>query len=260
MKFSLSNRQKKEYLVKADEIFLQYRDIAQLTDLIDNYPQADIAIEIPNNTNIDWDLIQTCSNYMQKNLYCCLYNLYASLNECKSRGLKYFYYYPVESFYDLRGLKELGVSQVKVSGELFFDMDAVKAVGIPLRLVPNLAYSAYIQRKDGICGQWIRPEDIDLYEPYAEICEFVSTTLPMEQTLYELYANKKEWLGDLSMIIKNLNVKIKNAGVFDEAMKYRLNCRQKCQRDGRCHLCTDALNFGDVVNKYKESKQDKADS
>ena len=59
---------------------------------------------------------------------------------------------------------------------------------------------------------------------------------------------------------KIIDVDLKDTKVFDEAMKYRLNCRQKCQRDGRCHLCTDALNFGDVVNKYKESKQDKADS
>ena len=38
--------------------------------------------------------------------------------------------------------------------------------------MPNVAYYAFIPREDGVCGSWIRPEDLNLYEPFIDVIEF----------------------------------------------------------------------------------------
>ena len=48
MKFCLSNRQNKEYLMKADQIKVQFRDRKSIPDLIMDYPGKEIILETYN--------------------------------------------------------------------------------------------------------------------------------------------------------------------------------------------------------------------
>ena len=144
---------------------------------------------------------------------------------------------------------------------LFFDLDNVSHFEIPIRVTPNKAYDAYIPHKDGICGQWIRPEDLDLYEPYATVCEFRTFDIQLdgnyliyEKTLLNIYKNEKKWTGSLNDIVKDLGLQTINPGTYDDLGKRRLNCKQTCQLN-RCHFCLQALKFGDTVKKYGELKK-----
>ena len=59
MKFCLSNRQNKEYLTKADQIKVQFRDRKSIPDLILDYPGKEIILENPHSEELDWNELQT---------------------------------------------------------------------------------------------------------------------------------------------------------------------------------------------------------
>ena len=89
-------------------------------------------------------------------------------------------------------LKELGACYIKLDAPLFFNLPKVKKIGIPIRAVPNVAYDDNIDRIDGVCGTWIRPEDIDAYGQYIDTVEFGDCDQKKEQAMYRIYAEDKE--------------------------------------------------------------------
>jgi hypothetical protein len=140
---------------------------------------------------------------------------------------------------------------------LFFDLPNVKKFDIPLRAVPNVAFEPYIPRENGICGQWIRPEDVEVYEDYIDALEFRFTELPQERALYRIYAEQHRWPGEMSDIITNFGVEAANPVVYEEIAKIRLSCKQKCQSGHPCTLCERSVKFGDLVRKYAKAKEEK---
>lgn len=59
-----------------------------------------------------------------------------------------------------------GVSQILIGIPLIFDLESVvkQTKNISLRAIPNYAYEKYLSHNNGLHGQYIRPEDVDLYE------------------------------------------------------------------------------------------------
>ena len=251
MKYCLSSRQSKEYLSYADEIMVQSKDYLALFDLLERFPQKTFILMIEKNCNVDWNIIRGCNK--NGNLICCLENL-QDIEKCRIYGVRFYYAYPVNSFFELQGLKHLGVEYVHLGMPLFFQMEEVKSFNIPVRAIPNIAYDAYIPHMNGICGQWIRPEDMFLYEEYVSICEFKDSSLDKEKALFRIYSQDKAWPGDLKDLITNLNLSCNNNVVYKDLAEKRLNCGQVCQQRGSCHYCERALTFDQTVIEYKESK------
>ena len=144
---------------------------------------------------------------------------------------------------------------MRLAEPLFFEMDIVKQFGVPVRMVPNVAYIDGLPREDGVCGTWVRPEDLDLYEDYVEVVEFEDANLKKEQALYRIYAEQKNWPGDLQMIITNLNHDGLNRIIVPDFAEKRLNCGQRCQKTGNCKLCYRALTLAmpDKIRDYMEA-------
>lgn len=134
----------------------------------------------------------------------------------------------VTSFYELQALKELEVSYVLIGAPLIFNLDAVKNTNIPIRAIPHIAYEPYLPHKNGICGGWIRPEDVSAYEKYITVFEFrASKNLEKEATLYHIYGERGTWDGNLNLLIDNLNFNFDNRALYDEenfAIR-RMNCK-----------------------------------
>lgn len=261
MRFSVFCGQDAKTIAQADELYLREKDQDMLIDLVEKYPDKDYVIQI-GSEGADWSLISACNQKIKGTVYCALENIYQA-GECKQYNLPFFYAFPVTSFFELRGLKNLGVSYVRLGIPIFFQTKDVATFNIPVRLTPNKAYEAYIPREDGVAGQWIRPEDLDLYDkayPNA-ICEFRTFDVPLEgnhlvyeRTLLDIYKNQKRWDGRLINIIKDIGVNNLNSMVDADIGKHRLNCAQVCQL-GRCHYCDRAIKFDEVVLKYKEIKE-----
>ena len=254
MKYCLNSRQELQYLQKADEIKVEYRDKDSIPSLIEKYPGKRIILMCYFNEILDWKELNRWNILSRNNFMLCLASV-AYADDCKEHGIPFYMGYPVKTYYELRALKELGVSYVRLAEPLFFEMDTVKQFGVPVRMVPNVAYIDGLPREDGVCGTWVRPEDLDLYENYVEVVEFEDADLKKEQALFRIYAEQKNWPGDLQMIITNLNHDGLNRIIVPDFAEKRLNCGQRCQKASNCKLCYRALTLAmpDKIRDYMEA-------
>ena len=77
-----------------------------------------------------------------------------------------------------------------------------------------------------------------------------------EQALYRIYCVEKEWVTDLGGLITDLNHIGNNRFIRSEESRRRINCGQRCESNGTCHICRQMLNLANVelIKEYKKSK------
>ena len=254
MKFCLSSRQDHSYLVKADEIKVDYRDRRILPDLYEKYPEAKFILNLwqCDIEEVDLNEIKEYNILSKGRLTACINgNQY---HYCQDIQLPFYFGFPITGFAELRSVADLGVTYVVLGEPLFFKMDRVKQFDIPVRAVPNVAHYNYLPRPDGVCGTWIRPEDVELYEPYIVTLEFEDCDKAKEQALFRIYAEQKNWPGELKDIISNFKYEGTNRMLDSEFGKRRLICGQRCQETGTCQLCYRALRLANPqkIREYAE--------
>ena len=256
MKYSMSSRQPKIHLSQADEILVEGRDYRQISDLFIEYPDKMIILQIENEKLNEPDYMKIVEEYgkSSENFCCCIYNL-KEINWFKERKIKFYYGYPISTYYDMQGLMNIGVEYIKIVAPLTFDMDTLSSLDIKFRMVPNVAYDAYIPRENGICGQWVRPEDVQWYEDGIYIFDFEDANLDKEKTLYHIYAKEKCWNGNLNLLLTNLNINADNRGLPEEIGETRSICRQRCMQNGTCHFCETAFKFEESIRKLKRENE-----
>lgn len=236
MKVSLNIRQDSKYLAKADEIKCKYKDRKGVFNLIEKYPEATFNIDC-FDISIDWEELKEL-NYLTKDKLLLGVYLVKDAKKAKEMGIKFYFNYPITSFYQLNALKELDPAYIILGAPLFFQMDRIAEYGIKVRAVPNVSYSDTLPRKSGVHGTWIRPEDLEWYEEYIDLIEFEDCDITREQALYRLYIEKKEWKGDVKDLITNFKIDALNRIVESTRLKTRLNCGQRCEMpDGNCRIC-----------------------
>lgn len=248
MKYCISGRQPLSTLKEADEIKMKYEDRERAIDYIQAFPEKTIIITIPKDIeDIEWKLLDVYNESCT--LVLCLESL-NHVNECNAHNVKFYWAYPITSYYELRGILNLNPYYIFLGAPLCFDLETVQSItGVYIRLVANVAYDAYIPREDGICGQWIRPEDVKYYEPYVNALEFNGVDLAAERTLLHVYKDNQNWPGNLNLLLKNLNYNIDNRALPDEIGPIRIRCGQRCMRNGACHYCHSAFKFADALRK-----------
>lgn len=256
MKYCLSNRQTDEYLVKADEIKVEYRDKEIVPDLIEKYSDKTIILSIAQETVLDWSVLSSWNKVSENRLILCVNNINDGLL-AKQHEIQFYLGYPVDTMFEALALVDLGVCYIRIGSPLFFNMKAVKSLGVPIRAVPNVAYVDGLIRKNGLYGQWIRPEDVETYEPYITVLEFEDCDIRKEQALYRIYAQDKRWPGQLNMIITNLGIEGLNRMIMPEVGQYRLNCQQACLYGKPCKICENAfiLASKELIEDYTENKK-----
>lgn len=253
MRICLSSRQSPEYLKKADEIKVQFRDKNSIADLIFEYPEATIILENIENKDLDWEEISKLNLLAQGKFVLCLASP-KQLIEAKARNIKAYLGWLISDFETLNTVLSMGADYVRVSGPLFFNLEQVVKAGAKVRATPNIAFEDGLSRPDGVVGCWIRPEDLKKYESLIETIEFSSENIQHEQTLYKIYMVNEEWPGDLGLLIKDLNHTGVNRLIHPSLIEKRLKCKQKCQSEKTCQYCYRALNLAnpDLLKKAKE--------
>lgn len=249
MKYCVSARQSANVLKKADEIKVKFEDIDAIINFIEEYPDKTVIYEIPNDKAIEevqWHSLQVYADKI--NLKVALGNL-KLINKCVEHNLKYYWAFPITSYYELKGLLDLDVCEIFLGIPLCFDLGTCSKYNIPIRVVANLAYDAYIPQSTGINGFYIRPEDLDVYEKYISSIEFVTDDLGKESTLLHVYKDNKQWPGNLNLLITNLKENVDNRAIPEEFGKTRVNCQQKCMRNNSCHFCESAFYFATEIRK-----------
>ena len=258
MKYCLSNRQPDSLLKTVDEIKISMRDFRAIPEYIEKFPTKTLILEFKNELPDDfgWDVIAAYADKMEGRFHCALSDL-GMARECAIRGIKFYYKYPVTTFFELAGLKDLGVSYVLVGTPLMFDLKNVAAYDIPLRAIPNLAYEPYIKHVNGIYGGWVRPEDVESYGTYIDTFEFYAPgELDKEAVLLKIYSKTGSWPGNLNLLIENFNYDFDNRLLIDAKgfAERRMNCKQRCLSGRICRYCEHQMNSLEVIKKYREYK------
>lgn len=259
MKFCLRNRQIGEYLQKADEIKMEYRDYKSIPDLFEKYPDKPIIVQIPYHITADWNELELYKRMKPDNLICCISSM-EDAEICKDLGIKFYCGFPITTYHELRWWIARGVEYVRLGAPLFFDLpNVVRITGkTPIRAVANVAWYDSDPCDDPKVGTWIRPEDVKLYENYISVIEFEDCDNKKEQALYRIYAEQKNWPGEIGMIISNYNLPGLNRMIPPSFAEKRIRCGHKCQSKGTCHSCEYIIKLADYefIKNYKETVLD----
>lgn len=233
---------------------MKFQDIDRIIDYIKDFPDKVIIYEIPKDViNVDWKLLETYAT--QITLIIALHDL-RLVPMCLEHNLRYYWAYPITSYYELQGVLALNPYYIFIGAPLSFDLERIhNMTGVYIRMCPNVAYDSYIPRADGICGQWVRPEDIKHYEPYVNTFEFITDDLEKERTLLHIYKNNGKWPDNLNILITNLRANVDNRALPDEIGAIRVRCGQRCMQNGICHYCASAFRFAEALKQqYEETK------
>lgn len=254
MKYCVSGRQPKSILSQADEIKLNFIDNARLIDYVHDYPEKTVILNIPKDVKaeeINWEIYKEYSN-----LIMCIADL-GLAGVCNLYGIPFYWSYPAFTWYDLRGLIDLGPCYIMLAAPLSFSLEKIKRItDIPLRICPNLAYDAYIPHENGIYGTWVRPEDIGIYDEYIDTFEFIGVELSQEATLLHVYKDNGNWPGNLNILFQNFDIDVDNRAIPEEIGQFRANCGQRCMETSNCHFCETAMKFSNALRKkhYQDNK------
>ena len=262
MKYSLSCRQTNEYLKQADEIKFQYRDHKAIPDFFEKYPEARIDLALPyfmEEREIDWDAIKMYWGLSQQKFILGVVSA-EDIDQAKKIGIPMYHRAPVHSFQELRDMSNCGIEGVYLGAPLFFQMDKVKRnfPDMKVRAVANVALpEGSLSPNSGVCGLWIRPEDVPTYEEYVHLIEFTAEKQP-EQALFRIYALQHKWQGDMNMIIQDLNHPAVNRMIPPTLAESRIHCGQRCMENDICHLCQRTLDLAnpDLIRKVLEKQSD----
>ena len=256
MKFCLKANLLPSYLKEADEIKIEITKPNEIESLFENYSEADIILQ--ETTNYEWNEKKLLEwNILSRgHMVLCLRSL-DNAKWCKAHDIRFYYGYAVSSYYQLEALVEAGVEYARLDAPLFFDLENVKHryPGLKLRAVPNVAYNDGLPRLEGVCGTWMRPEDVEAYEPYIYILEFEDCDVKKESAMYRIYANDKAWPTDLGVLVTNLNYVGTNRMISSDLSRKRISCQQRCKQSGKCRLCYRLLDlaFPEKIEKYNEN-------
>lgn len=268
MRFCVNGRQPYSVIKLADEIKFAYADRDRILDLVEKFPDKTVILDVPGHEG-DWKLWEMYSEKFDE-FYIALHDL-SRVHEFNEAHIKWYWPYPITTYYELSRIVDKHPSYVMLGPPLSFDLDKVinqlydpcdTTFQIPIRIVANVAHPAYLPVDNGthgMCGQWVRPEDVAIYSTRVRCLEFDEcATMKEEETYLNVY-RKGEWPGNLNLIIKKLNFNVDNRAIPEELGERRMTCGHRCWAGSGCHLCVSAMKFADQIRKEHLRRNQKAD-
>lgn len=263
MKYCISGRQPYSVLKQADEIKVKYNDKDRIIDFVEKIPDKTVILDMPE-FDVDYATWHMYDEKFEGGFVLALHHL-ARADEMNIEGIKWYWPYPITSYYELQEILALGPFYVLLGPPLSFELANVrKIVGpdVQIRMVCNCARPVHLIANagaPGLKGQYVRPEDVGAYDEFVDVFEFdgVTNELKKEATLLEIY-QKKEWPGNLNFLITHLNVNIDNRGILDEFGTRRMNCRHRCMSGGSCHFCDSVYILAEAVRKEHLRRSEQA--
>lgn len=235
MKFALPYNIGKNYYSKIDEIIIPYP--------IKN-------LEIPKNKEISLiiDFTQMDETYYSQLLD--VYRVFGDklklvipynpiiIEETQKRGFKHYYFIELAHDYNtFDKFKKAGACDIRIGNPLTHCFEQLQNQPVNIRVTLNSPNVIYPSTNSEITAGWIRPEDIDLYSNFIDYAEFNDTDSHRLEALYRIYAERKEWPGEISKIIPEVTDNALNRLLPQDFGERRLNCRELCCINSQCHYC-----------------------
>lgn len=277
MKYCINYSNKSHIIDKVDEILIRYdknKILELFTQFIPAHLNQRIIVQLIEEDNIDTivnNLKKIISIYNENkdikfDIQLPFYNQ-KFIEELKDTNLKYFFKAAANSWDKFTGLISQNVSDIYITDELAFELDKVAEIAhknnIKVRVYPNVAQSRWDKLSD-ILKFFIRPEDIEMYEPYVDVCEFYGDKAQQIDTYYKIYQEDKKWFGDLQEIIIGLDSKIDSRYIIPRFAEKRIKCGKDCLKNGKCEMCKRILDLSEqlenahlIVQIDKKKEEDK---
>lgn len=244
MKFSTPFNLYSRYSYKIDQLIINYhKDLKSLQGFLEDHHDQRIVLSFDKLQQIDENLLTILSSYVidYPNLFLRIptYNKIIS-DKLVELKIPFFTKDYISSWDELYTALQRPVTDVYIVEELGFALDKVAAAAhaknIQIRVFPNVAQSR--SEIPAIKQFFIRPEDLNAYEPYVDIYEFYRVNSSTNtDVLYEIYQHDQKWFGDLSEIISGLNESLDSRFMLNEFGASRVSCERRCFKGGRCQIC-----------------------
>ena len=253
MKYCVPYAKHFNYLAEVDELIFQY-GFAANEDLIhnlavqeDKFKSKRIIIEVLNNTYfIDKNTLKGIIELKNRDFNIALKFLKYEeefedlFNTIKENKIDFFFGTWVRDWDTLRGLIDLGVSDIYIVENLGFELDLIGRLavesGISIRVFANVCQTSW-KKSDPIKSFFIRPEDVSLYDLYIDVIEFYGKETNIQNVMFRGYAKEKKWFGNLKEIIIGLDKDIDSRSLPPMFAARRVNCGKRCIKDGKCNIC-----------------------
>lgn len=180
-------------------------------------------------------------------------NLYKMIKNRLSKALVYFNT-RVNNWDVLMGLvSNYEISDIYITEDLGFELPFVKSFlepyGIRIRCFANVCQSQW-EGTQPFKTFFIRPEDVDTYEPYIDVLEFFYVRIDQQNVFLRIYSQEKKWSGNLAEIIFSFYEEdVDNRCILPEFAEKRLSCSRKCYRGEKCLFCHRALGLAKAMTK-----------
>ena len=258
MKYCVSARVGSSTRNKADEIYIANRDKNILIDYIEKYPNKTLTLELLEPTEIDIELFKAYNEKLTGGLQLSIPSFWddATIQNLKENGIKFFFRDLITDFAGLRHAVRRGASAIVIGVPLTHRlMDIKRAYNIPVRTSPNLLYTnSVVSADDRVCFNWIRPEDVKLYEEYIDTLEMFGENSFAETSL-KIYKEDGKWEDRLYFLVPGLDPAIDNR-VLNKAGEARLNCGLRCMEGGTCRLCRRFAGLSKTMHKLARENKD----
>lgn len=267
MKFCLNYKRGSKYLEKAEEININFHDkLSHLLDFLIEHSEQRINLCIYEyNLSLFGTKLKELKDIIEKENYPS--NLWIKLPKISEETLKMFTIikakYGIPCFFDehasewetFRGLIDLGVSDIYVTENLLFEVNLAAEIahplGIQLRTFPNVCQKKALT-VGGLTSAFIRPEDIEFYSQYIDVCEFFFDKQGTEEVYYRIYAIQKKWIGNLDEIIIGLTDSIDNKYIIPVFAERRVRCGQKCLKGKKCDICKVSTALAHTLSEHQK--------
>lgn len=251
MKYCIDYHKSFKNANRADEFTINYtkkNDV--LIDFLEKFKDKRVNLTIEEELSYtELKLLKTiCDSYSNLFLRFERYNpdTIELITEC---GVPFFFGNRVNNWDEFLGLVELAVTDVYIVEDLCFELDKVAAIAhaadIQLRAYPNIAQSSWKDTAE-IKKFWIRPEDIEIYEQYIDVCEFFGNEQQVS-VLLKIYKEDKKWFGLLNEIIIGIKSDLDSRFIAPRFAEKRSVCGKDCQKGGKCRMCDRVIDLSKTL-------------
>lgn len=257
MKYYLDYIQNGQYNNTIDEIGIYVTDNHNYINFLEQHKNQTVIIIVPHEEDYEkfqlekvfTELIKRYDNFKIRLPHSCRDEKY--IQPLRDNHIPFFFDTLVSTWTELIFLKQLQVSDMYIVEALGFELDKVHKIlsknNIKVRVFPNVA------QKDvndyDIYSFFIRPEDIDFYDNYVDVCEFYTDKVKNDETYYKIYSKDKKWYGDISEIIIGLKDHVDSRAIIGQFAQSRVKCNQKCLKGEPCNHCEKIVQLSELLIK-----------